>query len=88
MNESVRAVFLTPSGFVLLMKISGWRGDLWITPGGRIQAGESHLSDPLRALANRYDPGRPQEMSTCLSDRLKLVPLVDLADSVSFVVRW
>ena len=40
-SQSVRAVLLTPTGSVLLMKIAGWRGDLWITPGGRIQSGET-----------------------------------------------
>jgi len=46
LSESVRAVLLTPTGFVLLMKIAGRRGDIWITPGGRIRPGE----EPLVAL--------------------------------------
>ena len=47
MQESARAVLLTPSGFVLLMKVKGERRNLWITPGGRIRPGE----DPVTALA-------------------------------------
>lgn len=39
-------MLLTPSAHILLMKIRGWEKELWITPGGRIQAGE----DPVAAL--------------------------------------
>jgi 8-oxo-dGTP diphosphatase len=46
-NVSVRAVFLTSLGKVLLMKVAGERESLWITPGGRIRDGE----EPRDALA-------------------------------------
>ena len=51
-----RAVLLTPDGFVLLMKVRGKAGDLWITPGGRIRPGE----DPVAALVRemREETGR------------------------------
>ncbi len=39
-NVSVRAVFLTEYGKVLLMKVAGERESLWITPGGRMLPGE------------------------------------------------
>lgn len=45
-QECARAVLLTPDGFLLLMKIQGWTRELWITPGGRINAGE----DPVAAV--------------------------------------
>jgi 8-oxo-dGTP pyrophosphatase MutT (NUDIX family) len=45
-QQSVRAVMMTPAGMVLLMKVAGPSGDLWITPGGRIRPGE----DPAAAL--------------------------------------
>ena len=47
MHVSARAVLLTSDGFVLLMKVRGRAGDLWITPGGRIRPGE----DPIAAVA-------------------------------------
>ncbi|NNE08727.1 MAG: NUDIX domain-containing protein [Gemmatimonadetes bacterium] len=46
-NVSVRAVFLTEYGKVLLMKVAGEQESLWIMPGGRIRAGE----DAQTALA-------------------------------------
>ena len=39
--ESIRAVLMSPQGRVLLMKIQGSRGTIWITPGGRREAGET-----------------------------------------------
>lgn len=51
LSESVRAVFLTPTGFVLLMKIAGRRGDIWITPGGRIRPDEEPLAALEREIA-------------------------------------
>jgi ADP-ribose pyrophosphatase YjhB (NUDIX family) len=50
-SQSVRAVFLTPAGAVLLMKIAGRRGDIWITPGGRIRSGESPTTALVREIA-------------------------------------
>jgi 8-oxo-dGTP pyrophosphatase MutT (NUDIX family) len=41
-RQCVRALFLTPQGSVLLLRIEGRSGPLWITPGGGIGAGESH----------------------------------------------
>ena len=34
----------------MLMKIAGWKGDLWITPGGRIQSGESPQDALIREI--------------------------------------
>lgn len=55
-HESVRAVFLTPSASVLLVRVASPTGDIWITPGGRIRPGEA----PLRALEReiREETGR------------------------------
>lgn len=39
--ESIRAILMTPEGRVLLMKIQGFRGTIWITPGGRREPGET-----------------------------------------------
>lgn len=50
-SQSARAVFLTPAGAVLLMKIAGRRGDIWITPGGRIRPGESPTAALAREIA-------------------------------------
>jgi 8-oxo-dGTP pyrophosphatase MutT (NUDIX family) len=50
-RQAVRAVFLTASGSVLLMKVSGWRGGLWITPGGRINPGEQPIAALFREIA-------------------------------------
>ncbi|HKQ20238.1 MAG TPA: NUDIX domain-containing protein [Candidatus Eisenbacteria bacterium] len=50
-SESVRTVLLTPAGTVLLMKIAGRRGDIWITPGGRIRPGEEPLAALKREVA-------------------------------------
>ena len=50
-SQSVRAVFLTPTGTVLLMRIAGRRGDIWITPGGRIRPGESPMAALAREIA-------------------------------------
>jgi 8-oxo-dGTP pyrophosphatase MutT (NUDIX family) len=41
-RECVRALFLTPQGSVLLIRLDAKRGPIWITPGGGIDAGESH----------------------------------------------
>jgi 8-oxo-dGTP pyrophosphatase MutT (NUDIX family) len=41
MQESARGVLLTPAGRVLLMRVRGTAGAIWITPGGRIRPGES-----------------------------------------------
>lgn len=49
-NVSVRAVFLTMYGKVLLMKVAGERESLWITPGGRIQPGEDARTALAREL--------------------------------------
>ena len=46
MQECARAVLLTPAGQILLMKIQGWKRELWIAPGGRLRPGE----DPVAAL--------------------------------------
>jgi len=40
MQESARAVLRTSAGLVLLMHARGSKGDLWLTPGGRIRPGE------------------------------------------------
>jgi len=32
------------------MKIAGWKGDLWITPGGRIQSGETPRDALIREI--------------------------------------
>jgi 8-oxo-dGTP pyrophosphatase MutT (NUDIX family) len=50
MQECTRAVLLTPDGFVLLMKLAGRRGPIWITPGGRIRPGEEPIAAVLREL--------------------------------------
>ena len=42
---------LTKAGRVLLMKIAGRRGDIWITPGGRVKPGEP----PLVTLAREIE---------------------------------
>ena len=47
MEESARAVLLSPDGRILLMSVRGSAGSLWITPGGRLEAGES----PREALS-------------------------------------
>ena len=49
-NESARAVVLAPSGHVLLIRIAGYRGELWITPGGRIRPGEEPKAAVMREL--------------------------------------
>lgn len=41
-RECVRALLLTPQCSVLLIRMDVRRGPLWITPGGRIEDGESH----------------------------------------------
>ena len=56
MQECARAVVLTPSGLVLLMKVRGQAGDLWITPGGRIRPGEDLVGALAREL--REETGR------------------------------
>ena len=56
MQECARAVLLTPSGFVLLMKVRGQAGDLWITPGGRIRPGEDLVAALAREI--REETGR------------------------------
>ncbi len=48
---SARAILTTPSGSILLMRIGGASGDLWITPGGRIRPGESARAALVRELA-------------------------------------
>ena len=63
MHQSVRAVLLTPTGLVLLMKVAGEIGDLWITPGGRIRPGEDRVL--VHSLRWRHDarvarPGAPE----------------------------
>lgn len=50
LSKSIRAVLLTDSGSVLLMKIAGRRGELWITPGGRVKEGESPESTLSREI--------------------------------------
>lgn len=50
LSKSIRAVLLTDSGSVLLMKIAGRRGELWITPGGRVEEGESPESTLSREI--------------------------------------
>ena len=47
LRECVRALFLTPQGSALLIRMDVMRGPLWITPGGGIAPGESH-EDALR----------------------------------------
>ena len=49
-QECARAILLTTSGSVLLMKVSGLRGGLWITPGGRIHQGESPIAALIREI--------------------------------------
>ncbi|MGD1855015.1 MAG: NUDIX domain-containing protein [Leptolyngbyaceae cyanobacterium] len=39
--EAIRAVLMSSKGRVLLMKIQGSRGTIWITPGGRREPGET-----------------------------------------------
>ena len=50
MQESARGVLLTPSGLVLLMKVSTPTGHLWITPGGRIRPGEDPAAAAIREV--------------------------------------
>lgn len=50
LSKSIRAVLLTDSGSVLLMKIAGRRGEMWITPGGRVKEGESPESTLSREI--------------------------------------
>ncbi|HET9250837.1 MAG TPA: NUDIX domain-containing protein [Candidatus Eisenbacteria bacterium] len=49
-RQCVRALFLTPQASVLLIRLNGRSGPLWITPGGGIDAGESHESALRREL--------------------------------------
>jgi len=56
MQESARGVLLTPTGHVLLMKVAATGHPLWITPGGRIQAGEDAAVAALREV--REETGR------------------------------
>jgi len=50
MQESARGVLLTPTGLVLLVKITGPTGDAWITPGGRIRPGEEPAEAAVREI--------------------------------------
>ena len=55
MNEGIvqtcaRALLLRPDQRVLLMEVVGSRGTLWITPGGRVEEGESLTEAVAREL--------------------------------------
>ena len=50
MQESARGVLLTPTGLVLLLKVAGRAGSLWITPGGRIRHGEEASAAAIREV--------------------------------------
>ena len=50
MQESARGVLLTPAGLVLLMRVAGSEGPVWITPGGRIRAGEAAPAAAIREI--------------------------------------
>jgi 8-oxo-dGTP pyrophosphatase MutT (NUDIX family) len=50
MQESARGVILTETGLVLLMKVMGAAGELWITPGGRIRPGEDPAEAAVREV--------------------------------------
>ena len=50
MQESARGVLLTETGLVLLMKVVGAEGQIWITPGGRIRPGESPAEAAIREV--------------------------------------
>jgi len=47
---SIRGVLVSPEGLILLIKIAGPRGELWITPGGRWESGEKHSATLRREL--------------------------------------
>ncbi|MFO1265502.1 MAG: NUDIX domain-containing protein [Rubrivivax sp.] len=49
-QECARVVIVSPGFRVLLMKTRTWEGDLWVTPGGRMEAGEEARAAALREL--------------------------------------
>lgn len=50
MQHCARALLLTPEGLILLMKIRGWKRELWITPGGRVNPHEDSIAALSREL--------------------------------------
>jgi ADP-ribose pyrophosphatase YjhB (NUDIX family) len=50
MQVCARAVILSQSGCVLLIRVGTGRGDLWITPGGRVEPGETPRAAALREV--------------------------------------
>jgi ADP-ribose pyrophosphatase YjhB (NUDIX family) len=48
MQGCARGVLLTETGLVLLMKIVGAGGEVWVTPGGRIRPGEDAAEAAIR----------------------------------------
>ena len=50
MQESARGVLVTETGLVLLMKVVGVEGEIWITPGGRLRPGEDPAEAAIREV--------------------------------------
>jgi 8-oxo-dGTP pyrophosphatase MutT (NUDIX family) len=59
-QECARGVLLTPSGLVLLVRVIGRAGSIWITPGGRIRPGEDPTEAAIREV--REETGLPSPL--------------------------
>lgn len=91
-------MLVTPDARVLLLRVAGADGDLWIAPGGRVEAGESareaverELREETGAQGLAIGPEVWIRRGTCLSggrrleetERFFLVPTVEFAPDTS-----
>ncbi|MFK8026156.1 MAG: NUDIX domain-containing protein [Ilumatobacter sp.] len=75
-RRAVRAILLTPDGYVLLVRFEFPRGTVWALPGGGLDGDETHVDALHRELAEEVGL-RGAVIGPYVWDRLHVIPIGD-----------